>query len=78
MWKVGTTAVVWELAKQVLAFYIGWSSFSSAYGVISTLLVAMAWIYFSSQILFMGAEFTKVYARRYGSRAKAHAAGEAG
>ena len=63
-----SSAVVWELAKQLLAFYIGWSSFSSAYGAISTLLVAMAWIYFSSQILFMGAEFTKVYARRYGSR----------
>ncbi len=73
-----SSAVVWEIAKQLLAFYIGWNSFSSAYGAISTLLVAMAWIYFSSQILFMGAEFTKVYARRYGSRAKANAAGEAG
>ncbi len=72
------SAVVWEIAKQVLAFYIGWSSFSTAYGALSTLLVAMAWIYFSSQILFMGAEFTKVYARRYGSRATAIAGGEAG
>jgi membrane protein len=72
------SAVVWELAKQVLAFYIGWSSFSSAYGAISTVLVAMAWIYFSSQILLMGAEFTKVYARRYGSRVPANAAGDAG
>jgi membrane protein len=69
-----SSAVVWEVAKQLLAFYIGWSSFSSAYGAISTLLVAMAWIYFSSQILFMGAEFTKVYARQYGSRAQGNAA----
>jgi membrane protein len=45
-----SSAVVWEIAKQLLAFYIGWSRFSSAYGAISTLLVAMAWIYFSSQI----------------------------
>lgn len=71
------SAVVWEIAKQVLAFYIGWSSFSTAYGAISTLLVAMAWISFSSQILFMGAECTNVYARRYGSRATASADGEA-
>jgi membrane protein len=69
-----SSAIVWEVAKQLLAFYIGWSSFSSAYGAISTLLVAMAWIYFSSQILFMGAEFTKVYARQYGSRAQGNAA----
>ena len=69
-----SSAVVWEVAKQLLAFYIGWSSFSSAYGAISALLVAMAWIYFSSQILFMGAEFTKVYARQYGSRAQGTAA----
>ena len=69
-----SSAVVWEIAKQLLAFYIGWSRFSSAYGAISTLLVAMAWIYFSSQILFMGAEFTKVYARQYGSRAQGNAA----
>ena len=73
-----SSAVVWEVAKQLLAFYIGWSSFSSAYGAISTLLVAMAWIYFSSQILFMGAAFTKVYSRRYGSRAMVTAAGEPG
>ena len=69
---------MWEIAKQVLAFYIGWSSFSSAYGAISTLLVAMAWIYFSSQILFMGAEFTKVYARHYGSQAQAPGGAEDG
>jgi membrane protein len=72
------SAVVWEIAKQVLAFYIGWSRFSSAYGAIGTLLAAMAWLYFSSQILFMGAEFTKVYTRRYGSRATANADCEAG
>lgn len=72
------SAMVWEIAKQVLAFYIGWSRFSSAYGAIGTLLAAMAWLYFSSQILFMGAEFTKVYARRYGSRVMATAGDEAG
>lgn len=62
------TALLWELAKRLLAFYIGRSSFASAYGAIGTLLVVMAWIYFSSQVLFLGAEFTEVYSRRHGSR----------
>lgn len=64
------TAIVWELGKYILALYIGRSGQSwSAYGVVGSVLVLMAWIYFSSQILFLGAEFTEVYARRHGSRA---------
>jgi membrane protein len=64
------TAIIWELAKRLLAFYIDYSSRSfSAYGAIGTILVLMLWVYFSSQILFMGAEFTEVYSRRHGSRA---------
>lgn len=69
------TALIWELAKRLLALYIGRSSFASAYGAIGTLLVVMAWIYFSSQVLFLGAEFTEVYTRRYGSRAAPKLAG---
>jgi len=64
------TAILWEIAKRLLAMYISYSSQSfSAYGAIGTLLVLMLWVYFSSQILFLGAEFTEVYTRRYGSRA---------
>jgi membrane protein len=62
------TAIIWELAKRLLALYIGHSSFASAYGAVGTVLVLMAWVYFSSQVLFLGAEFTEVYARRHGSR----------
>jgi membrane protein len=63
------TAVIWELAKYLLAFYIGRSGQSwSAYGVVGSVLVLMTWIYFSSQVLFLGAEFTEVYTRRHGSR----------
>ena len=65
------TALIWELAKYLLAWYIGRSAQSySAYGAVGTVLVLMVWIYFSSQILFLGAEFTEVYARRHGSRAE--------
>lgn len=63
------TAVVWEVAKRLLAVYIGGSSYASAYGVVGTVLALMAWIYFSSQILFFGAEFTKVTAQQRRSAA---------
>ena len=63
------TAVLWEIGKNLLALYIGRSGQSwSAYGLVGTVLILMAWIYFSSQILFLGAEFTEVYSRRHGSR----------
>jgi len=63
------TAALWEIGKNLLALYIGRSGQSwSAYGLVGTVLILMAWIYFSSQILFLGAEFTEVYSRRHGSR----------
>lgn len=63
------TAALWELGKNLLALYIGRSGQSwSAYGLVGTVLILMAWIYFSSQILFLGAEFTEVYTRHHGSR----------
>lgn len=65
----GVTAVLWEVGKRILAWYIGRQSASlGAYGAIGTLLILMLWIYFSTQILFLGAEFTNVYAKRHGSR----------
>jgi len=63
------TAIIWEIAKRLLGIYIGQSSYASAYGAVGTVLVLMAWVYFSSQVLFLGAEFTEVYSRRHGSRA---------
>ncbi len=62
------TALLWEVTKRLLTFYIARSSYVSAYGIVGTMLVLMIWIYFSSQVLFLGAEFTEVYSRRYGSR----------
>jgi membrane protein len=41
---------------------------ASAYGAAGTLLVLLLWVYYSAQILFLGAEFTQVYANRFGSR----------
>jgi membrane protein len=62
------TALLFTIGKYLLGLYLGRSSVGSAYGAAGSLVVLLAWIYYSAQILFFGAEFTQVYARRYGSR----------
>jgi membrane protein len=58
------TAVLFAIGKIAIGFYLGRSSFASAYGAAGSLLVVLAWVYYSAQILFLGAEFTYVYTRR--------------
>ena len=62
------TSVLFALGKYALGLYLGRSSFGSIYGAAGSLMVLLAWIYYAAQILFFGAEFTQVYARRYGSQ----------
>lgn len=62
------TAIIWSILQSGIAYYIAFSSFKD-YGSIGALLALIAWVYLSAQILFMGGEFTVVYAHRYGSRA---------
>jgi membrane protein len=64
------TAVLFTLGKIPLAMYLGNSTFSSPYGAAGSVMVLLAWVYYSSQILFLGAEFTQVYANRFGSRVR--------
>jgi membrane protein len=61
------TAFLFTLGKSVIGFYLGHSAFSSSYGAAGSLVVVLIWVYYSSQILFFGAEFTQVYANRYKS-----------
>lgn len=61
------TAVLFTGGKFLMGLYLGNSSFGSAYGAAGSLVVLLAWIYYSAQILFFGAEFTRVFAMRYGS-----------
>lgn len=61
------TALLFNLGKYLIGLYIAESTFSSAYGAAGSLVVLLAWIYYSAQILFLGAEFTQVYTRHYGS-----------
>jgi membrane protein len=62
------TALLFTIGKFLLGLYLGRESFESAYGAAGTLVIIMLWAYYSSQILFFGAEFTQVYARSYGRR----------
>lgn len=62
------TALLFVLGKFLLSFYIGNQSFNSTYGAAGSLLVLLLWVYYSAQIFLFGAEFTQVYAKKYGSR----------
>jgi len=62
------TAILFMAGKFVMTFYINHSSVSTAYGAAGSLVVILLWVYYSSAILFFGAEFTKVYAAKHGSR----------
>jgi membrane protein len=62
------TAVLFTIGKFALGIYLGKSGVASSYGAAGSLIVLLLWVYYSSQILFFGAEFTQVYANRFGSR----------
>jgi membrane protein len=61
-------AALFTLGKYLLGVYLGRSSVASVYGAAGSLVVILLWVYYSSQILLFGAEFTRVYARHYGSQ----------
>ena len=61
------TAVLFTVGKLVLGLYLGKGGVSSSYGAAGSLIVLLLWVYYSSQILFFGAELTQVYASRFGS-----------
>jgi membrane protein len=62
------TALLFTIGKWAIGIYLGHASLGSTYGAAGSLLVVLAWVYYSAQILFFGAEFTQVYANKYGSR----------
>ena len=65
------TAVLFVVGKFALGLYFGKSAVGSSYGAAGSLVLLLLWVYYSAQILFLGAEFTQVYARTHGSMAKA-------
>jgi membrane protein len=64
------TAIFFAIGKWALGLYLGSGSAASAYGAASSLITVLLWVYYSSQILLFGAEFTQVYANQAGRGVK--------
>jgi membrane protein len=65
------TAALFEVGKFLIGLYIGKQGLGSIYGPAASIVVVLIWVYYSAQLVLMGAEFTNVYARRYGSQKNA-------
>jgi membrane protein len=66
------TALLFDIGKFLIGFYIGKSSVGSMFGAAGSVVVILAWVYYSSQLVFFGAEFTHVYAIHRGSKSTPH------
>ena len=62
------TALLFTIGKFLLGWYLGTSTPGSTFGAAGSLVGILLWVYYSAQILLFGAEFTKVYTRRHGSK----------
>ena len=62
------TAVLFMIGKFGITFYIGTSNVGTTYGTAGSLVIILLWVYYSSIILYFGAEFTKAYATKFGGR----------
>jgi len=63
----GMTAVLFTVGKFLIGLYLGRSVLGTTYGAAGSVIVFMVWVYYSTQIFLLGAEFTQVYARYMGS-----------
>ncbi len=61
------TSLLFAVGRWLLGLYLGRAGVASTYGAAGSLVVLLLWIYYSAQILLLGAEFTQVYARRHGA-----------
>ncbi len=62
------TSLLFHLGKFLIGFYLGTASVTSSFGAAGSLAALLVWVYYSSQIVLLGAEFTRTYAERFGSR----------
>jgi len=61
------TSLLFTAGKSLLGVYLGRAGFADTYGAAGSLVVLLVWVYYSAQVLFFGAEFTRAYAGRFGS-----------
>ena len=62
------TALLFNVGKFAIGLYLGNSAIGSTYGAAGSVILILVWVYYSAQIFLLGAEFTKVYAHRHGSK----------
>ena len=62
------TAIFFTLGKFAIGYYLGKSNLTTLYGAAGSFIIIMVWVYYSSIILYLGAEFTKVHANLYGRK----------
>lgn len=64
------TAILFMLGKFLIGLYIGNSKLGITYGAAASVVIILVWVYYTSIILYLGAEFTKIYSREYGNGIK--------
>ncbi len=62
------TAVLFTIGQQLIGLYLGQSTVASSYGAAGSIMILLLWVYYSCQILLLGAEFTRVYSQRQGTK----------
>jgi membrane protein len=60
------TSFLFTIGKQLIGIYLGRVNYASTYGAAGSVLIVLVWVYYSAQLFFFGAEFTKVYAKQTG------------
>lgn len=70
-----STAFLVSVARLVITLYLGYNRIGSVYGAAGSLVIILLWVYYSTQIFFLGAEFTHVYSRTYGARRRGEISG---
>jgi membrane protein len=61
------TSLLFTIGKSLIGLYLGTAAVGSSFGAAGSLVIVLVWVYYSSQILFFGAEFTQVYSKTHGS-----------
>jgi membrane protein len=64
------TSLLFTGGEMLIGYYLGRTNVGSAFGAAGSLIVVLAWVYYSSTIFFFGAEFTKSYAMEFGDRVR--------
>ena len=62
------TSLLFMIGKQLMALYFAHASFGSTYSAAGSPIVVLLWVYYSAQLFFWGAEFSKVYTKTVGSQ----------